>query len=192
MGVLHEQRRIDRIHLSHPLGNLVKAVFTTPVRGSERTTVITKVCPTLPSKSSNIWRFPSYLLHNDTFHSRMQSIFQEARGLHGAVWWEQAKVLAQDTAKYTRGWTRGILQRELATLSTEGLCSDAVHILHDMGVDNPSPITGFHKLPRAVQEGNSEIQDVERRDLLRKSLTPSPELPETKTEFKETKTEFRH
>ena len=195
VGATREQRRIDRILRSQPLGTLVKALFTSPVGQSDHKAVIAKICPTMCSKPSNLWRFPQFLLQLEEFLQGMDQIFQDPEGLPGAVWWEsvldQARFLAKTVSGHTRGWTKGVLQmqRALAESSTECLSSKALSILTEMGEANPSPDRGFHKVQRAVQEGKEDIQHEEIKELLRQSSFPSPGPAETKSEFKHRSTQ---
>ena len=190
VGATREQRRIDCILLNRPLGTLVKVVFTTPVGRSDHEAVVAKICPTMCSKPSNVWRFPPFLLQSEEFLQGMDEIFQDLQGLPGAVRWEsvldQARSLAKMVSGRARGWTKGVpqMQRALAESSTECLSSKAVSIRTEMGEANPSPDRGFHELQRAVQEGKDDIQHEEIKELLRQSLFPSPGSAQTKSEFK--------
>ena len=74
-GATRKQRRIDCILLSQPLGTLVKAVLATPIGLSDHEAVIAKVCPTMCSKPSNVWRFPQFLLQSEEFLQGMDQIF---------------------------------------------------------------------------------------------------------------------
>ena len=67
VGATRGQSHIDHILLGQPLGDLVKAVFMTPVGWSDHEAVIAKICPTICPKPSNVWRFPPFLLQSGEF-----------------------------------------------------------------------------------------------------------------------------
>ena len=59
VGVTREQRRIDGILLSQPLGDLVKAVFMMLAGGSDHMAGIAKVCPSLVHFAPVLVLFPT-------------------------------------------------------------------------------------------------------------------------------------
>ena len=53
----------------------MKAVFNTPIGQPDHEAVIPKVCPTMYSKPSNVWRFPQLLLQSKEFLQGLDQIF---------------------------------------------------------------------------------------------------------------------
>ena len=143
-------RRIDHILLPPCVSEHIQTVFTTPVGRADHQAVVVTLAPTVDRKTSNLWKFPSYLLGESKSRGGMQEVFMTSQHLRGVQWWDwvlsQARHLAQHLDKQTRGRNRGVLtmQRALATSSPTCLSSAAEQILleSDVSYDTTEQDTG--------------------------------------------------